>query len=233
MRQTFASPRSGRNLHRVQRMVEPMVMTILRNPNTLWHMTALTAHDYETYAHSVNVAMFLIGAAHEVLGIQSRKQLHKVAYGAVLHDIGKTELPPYLLHKPGQLTDEEFGLIRSHPLLGLEIVGRYGKVPTPASFIIRSHHENVAGHGYPDGLAGNAIPTVARLARIVDAFDAMTTHRPYARASTAFDALNTMAKMDGHFDVPMLRCFVQFLGPHRPSSEFVAGSTSPRDLRPQ
>jgi len=216
MQDVFHGPRSGRNLKRVQTMVEPMVMSIMRNPNTLWHMTALASHDYQVYSHSICVALLLVAASRHVLGVRGEQTLKRIAYGGALHDIGLCELPKELLSKRGNFTDDEFERYKEHPLIGVDIISRFN-TPSPTSMaIVRSHHENVGGHGYPDGLVGEAIPPVARLARIVDAYDISTTSRPTVRACTPYDSLRTMLKMDRQFDIPLLRCFVSFLGPKHP-----------------
>jgi len=215
MRSVFENPRSGRNLRRAYAMVESMVLSVLKNPAALWHITALASHDYVTYQHSVNVALFLVATARDLLGVKRLRELKRVAFGGVLHDVGKSQVPADILNRPGELSDRELARIKQHPLVGLDIVGGCGKLSRTAASIIRSHHENVDGSGYPDGLKWDSIPPVARLARIVDAYDVMTTNRPYARAKTPYEAVQTMLGLQGSFDVALLRCFVAFLGPQR------------------
>lgn len=103
--------------------------------------------------------------------------------GAFLHDVGKIGIPGSTLLKPGKLTDDEFLVMKTHALLGIEIVAdnRWleGAAPT-----IRHHHEHFDGAGYPDRLRGDAIPRVARIFAVVDVFDALTSERPYKKAMT-------------------------------------------------
>ena len=219
MAQVFESPQSTRNLRRVRMMSEAMVLGVLRDSDAIWHMTSLASRHYRTYTHSVNVALYMVAAANEVLGIDDARTLTDISYGSVLHDIGKTEIPTRILDRPGALSDEEFEIVRHHPVAGLRIVSRYGGVPRTAASIIRSHHENVGGTGYPEALEWESIPPVARLARIVDAFEAMTTDRPHARARTPYAALHEMASLGRVFDVALLRCFIVFLGPRPPKTD--------------
>jgi putative two-component system response regulator len=109
----------------------------------------------------------------------------------VVHDIGKVAVPDAILLKPGKLTEDEWKLMREHPVVGERICEplKSFRLVLP---IIRHHHEKLDGSGYPDGLRGDAIPTTARILQIVDVYDALTTERPYKRAFSIADALHTM-----------------------------------------
>ncbi len=213
VQQFFADPRSGRNSRRAQRMVRTVVASILRDPNAMWEMTALASHDYETYTHSVNVTVLLVGASRELLRITDEAALQRIGYGGIAHDIGKSQIPAMILRKPGKLTQAEFQQIKTHPLVGLEIVGGHGAVSPEAASVIRSHHEQVDGNGYPDGIATARLEAPVRLAKIVDAYDALTSQRAYAPAHRPYDALRLMKSMEGHFDAALLESFIRFLGP--------------------
>jgi HD-GYP domain-containing protein (c-di-GMP phosphodiesterase class II) len=213
MRDFFEDPRSGKNLQRASLMVRAVVLAIMKSTDALWDMTSLASHDYLTYTHSVHVSAFLVAGSKELLGITDRTMLQRVGYGGMLHDIGKSQIPEEILLKPGELTDSEFELVKEHPLLGAKLIEGHRKVPATAASIVRSHHERFDGNGYPDGLVGEHVRPVARLAKIIDVYDALTTDRPYASARSPYDALRVMKKMDGHFDGPLLDSFVKFLGP--------------------
>jgi putative two-component system response regulator len=109
----------------------------------------------------------------------------------VVHDIGKVAVPDAILLKPSRLTEEEWKLIKEHPVVGERICAplKSFRLVLP---IIRHHHEKLDGSGYPDGLRGEAIPVTARVLQIVDVYDALTTERPYKKRSTTADALQTM-----------------------------------------
>lgn len=136
-----------------------------KDPYTEGHL-----HRLEEYAARISSALALPAHAKRVN-----------EYGALLHDIGKIGIPEAILNKPGKLTPEEFAIIKQHPEIGERICRplRFGAEISP---IVRGHHERWDGGGYPDGLAGDAIPLGARIVAVADAFDAMTTDRPYRKA---------------------------------------------------
>ncbi len=106
------------------------------------------------------------------------EQVEILVTGALLHDIGKVGIPDHILHKPGRLTDEEYGVIKRHPILGAQIVAPVAEL-APTLPIVRHHHERFDGGGYPDGLRGEDIPLQARIVSVADAFDSMIRSRPY------------------------------------------------------
>jgi putative nucleotidyltransferase with HDIG domain len=140
---------------------------------------ALEARDHYTQGHSSRVSEVAVLLARE-LGL-SREEQEIVRHGCLLHDIGKIHVPDAVLRKPGALTDEEFGLMKKHPVIG-ESICRPLIFARPFLDIIRHHHERWDGRGYPDGLAGEEISLHARIAAIADAWDAMTSDRPYRDA---------------------------------------------------
>lgn len=214
MDEVFENPRSGRNIERAHSMVEATVLSILKDPESLWHMTAIAGHDYYTYTHCVNVSMFMAAAARDILGIRDRPRLKAVGLGGLLHDIGKSEIPEEILSKPGKLTGEEFDTIKKHPGLGLRILRGARRLGSDTADIVRHHHERLNGAGYPQGLSGESLSEPARLSTIVDVYDALTTKRPYADAREPAQALKLMVEeMEGHFDVSMLKAFIKYLGP--------------------
>jgi HD-GYP domain-containing protein (c-di-GMP phosphodiesterase class II) len=214
MEDTFENPRSGRNLRRAHDMVEATVLSIVKDPESIWHMAAMASHDYYTFTHCVHVSMFLVAGARDVLGITDRRTLMQIGLGGIFHDIGKSQIPEDILNKPGRLTHEEFEQIKKHPDLGLRLVKRARNLVAASGRIIRNHHEHYDGHGYPDGLIGEGIADVVRLATVIDVYDALTTKRCYADARSAFEALAMMLKeMDGLFDENLLRSFIKYLGP--------------------
>jgi HD-GYP domain-containing protein (c-di-GMP phosphodiesterase class II) len=214
MANTFEDPRSGRNMRRAHRMVEATVLSILKDPEALWHMTSMASHDYYTYTHCVHVSMFLVTASRDLLGITDSDTLQSIGLGGLFHDIGKSEIPESILNKPGKLTAEEFDAVKRHPELGVAIVQRDRRMNRMAMHLVRSHHEHFDGGGYPQGLVGEGISRVCRLSTVIDVYDALTTNRAYARAREPFKALELMTdQMSDQFDMPLLRQFVKFLGP--------------------
>jgi putative two-component system response regulator len=128
----------------------------------------------------------------EQLGL-AEDQITALRRAGVVHDVGKIAVPDAILLKPGRLTEDEWKVIREHPVVGERICAplKSFRLVLP---IIRHHHEKLDGSGYPDGLRGDAIPVTARVLQIVDVYDALTTDRPYKKAFSITDALQTMTQ---------------------------------------
>ena len=138
----------------------------------------------------------------------SPTQLHEVRFAAELHDIGKAAIPGAILNKPGPLSDEEWKLILRHTLAGERILAASPAL-LPVATLVRSCQERWDGTGYPDGLGGEEIPFGSRIVFVCDAFDAMTSNRPYYRARGAEDALEELERGAGtQFDPHMVEKFV-------------------------
>ena len=146
---------------------------------------ALEAKDVYTRGHSERVGTSSRRLAL-ALGL-SEPEAEIVARAGLLHDIGKIGVPETVLRKAGPLTSEEWALMRRHPLIGAQIVAPF-EFFTPGATVIRHHHERVDGSGYPDGLAGDAIPVGARIVAVADVYDALTSDRPYRQAMSNADA---------------------------------------------
>jgi HD-GYP domain-containing protein (c-di-GMP phosphodiesterase class II) len=135
------------------------------------------------------------------------KDIHGLLKGAFLHDIGKIGIPDAILHKPGSLSEAEKAVMQSHVQYGLEIVGNAAWLSDAAS-IVGCHHERFDGGGYPNGVAGDAIPLTARIFAIADVFDALTSERPYKKAYGIETAMEILRRGAGHhFDPELLAIF--------------------------
>ena len=147
----------------------------------------------------------------EHLGL-AENQIVALHRAGVVHDVGKVAVPDAILLKPGKLSEQEWKLMREHPVVGERICAplKSFRLVLP---IIRHHHEKLDGSGYPDGLAGEAIPITARVLQIVDVFDALTTVRPYKPAFSIADALQTMKTevAKGWWDPHIFNLFEQFV----------------------
>ncbi len=142
---------------------------------------AIEAKDPYTHGHSSRVWNYARVAAEQLS--LSTDQLARLRLGCYLHDVGKIRIPGRVLNKPGPLTEEEFAIVKFHPLYSERIVSAIEAFSHVAK-TIRHHHERMDGEGYPDGLAGDAIPLLARIMSVADALDAMTSDRPYRAALT-------------------------------------------------
>lgn len=128
---------------------------------------------------------------------------------ALLHDIGKIAIPDEILLKNGPLTHEEFHLVKRHPVIGANIFGKQGDYGEMASFILH-HHERWDGSGYPHGLARENIPLGARIIAVADAFEAMTSHRPYRKALSQEEATRELINHSGtQFDPQVVEVFLK------------------------
>lgn len=135
--------------------------------------------DHSTAAHTWRVVAYARALA-EKAGMP-RDVIGRITVGAALHDVGKIDIPDNILQKPGKLTDEEFRIIQTHTSLGHERLKRMGEDDPIILELVRHHHERVDGKGYPDALAGERIPLVAKYFAVIDTFDALTSFRPYRK----------------------------------------------------
>ncbi len=155
---------------------------------------AIQAKDAYTRGHCEGVSSMAVEVARRLE--LSDEQLEQVRYAALLHDVGKIGIPDGILLKPSKLMPEEFSIIQKHPQIGRDIVARVSAL-SALSEVILHHHEKWDGSGYPAGLAGEGIPLLARIVCAVDAFDAMTTPRPYRTAVDGAQAVEEMRRCAG------------------------------------
>ncbi len=164
--------------------------------------TAIDAKDQVTSGHIRRVQRFTLGLAKE-LGVREHIQLKALEAAALLHDTGKLVVPEHILNKPGRLSPGEFERMKRHAAAGAEILSAI-KFPYPVVPIVRHHHENWDGTGYPDGLRGTDIPIGARILAVVDCFDALTSDRPYRRSLTDREAMEILMQRRGSMYDPLV-----------------------------
>jgi len=170
-------------------------------------VNALEAKDLYTGKHSERVTRYATETAG-VLGCPGA-QIESMQTVGYLHDIGKIGVRDSILNKPGPLTSEEYELVKKHPSIGESIVSELGLTPEERS-IVRHHHERWDGTGYPDGLAGEQIPILARIVSVVDAFDAMTSKRAYRDSMSFEESIAELQKNGGkQFDPVALDAFLE------------------------
>ena len=172
---------------------------------------AIEAKDVYTRGHSERVTIFALELAREIG--YSDEQLRNLELAGILHDIGKIGVPVHILTKPGKLTDIEFDQMKRHPVIGEEIIKDI-KFLESCRMIIRNHHERMDGRGYPDGVRGSEIPEEVRIMTIADAFDAMTSDRPYRAALPVDEAVRRLRHDSGtQFDKKLVEIFVNNVVP--------------------
>lgn len=153
---------------------------------TMW-LTNLGSKHEQLSAHAVNVCVLALAFGMH-LGLE-RDRLERIGLGALLHDVGKVNLPAELLTRAGPLSAEEWEAVRRHPTDGYEAARSAGDLPGEVLDIVRMHHERIDGTGYPGGLAGKAVPAHVRIVAIANAYDALTSDRPYRNARPADEVL--------------------------------------------
>lgn len=163
---------------------------------------AIDAKDQVTHGHIRRVQRFAVGLA-QALGVSDERQLRAIEAAALLHDMGKLAIPEFILNKPGKLTSREFSVMKTHAAVGADLLSSI-QFPYPVVPIVRHHHENWDGTGYPDGIRGADIPLGARILSVVDCYDALTSDRPYRQAMSAGDALEILAQRRGRMYDPLI-----------------------------
>ena len=208
----FHEARLGRTIQvsEVAPLVEDITSSVSRNPGAMLSLTRLKNKDDYTYLHSVAVCALMIALGKE-LDYQGDLQLLGMA--GLLHDVGKMAIPEDVLNKPGKLTDEEFEIVKAHPLRGWEMLKDCYDVDPVALDVCLHHHERVDGRGYPDRLTDKDISLVAKMGAVCDVYDAITSDRCYKKGWEPAEALKKMAEWkDGHFDEKVFHAFVKSVG---------------------
>jgi putative nucleotidyltransferase with HDIG domain len=179
---------------------------------------AIDAKDQITHGHIRRVQIFAVGLAR-AMGLTDGAQIKAVEAAALLHDMGKLAVPEYILNKPGPLTSGEFEKMKLHASVGADILSAID-FPYPVVPIVRHHHENWDGRGYPDGLKGADIPIGARILSVVDCFDALTSDRPYRPRLSDADALRILVeRRETMYDPLVVDTFVRVYRDIAPTDE--------------
>jgi putative nucleotidyltransferase with HDIG domain len=163
---------------------------------------AIDAKDQITHGHIRRVQTYAVGLASR-LGVTDPGLIKAIEAAALLHDMGKLAVPEHILNKPGKLTDSEFEKMKLHASVGADILSAID-FPYPVVPIVRHHHEQWDGGGYPAGLAGTDIPIGARILSVVDCFDALTSDRPYRPRLADTEALEILIERKGTLYDPLI-----------------------------
>ncbi len=194
-----------------QALVKRNLESMLRNESAMLWLARLKSQDLYTSLHCLSVSILAMGFGTH-LGLPDEK-IELLGLAGLLHDVGKMKIDPAILNKPGKLTQEEFEHIKLHPSFGYQALCSQDDIPAAAVQAAHGHHERLDGRGYPQGLDGYQIPFITRVVTIVDAFDAITSHRAYDDArpiQTAYDVLRSGA--DKQFDGALVQEFIRWLG---------------------
>lgn len=206
----FKNPESLENVKSVQPIVSSFIDIILHDNRAVESLMHITAHDYYTHTHSINVSIYTLSLG-SFLGV-SGKDLEVLGMAAVLHDLGKSKVDYEIINKNGKLSDDEFNQMKKHPAIGHEIALKLGISDERILTGIRHHHEKIEGGGYPDNLQGDQITQFARIIGVCDVFDALSTKRSYKDPMSSFESLRLMKQqMVGHLDMKMVDAFIKML----------------------
>ncbi|MGZ5106216.1 MAG: HD domain-containing phosphohydrolase [Usitatibacter sp.] len=198
-------------VERVDEIVTDMVDSIVRNPDAAMWIARLRREDISTYGHGLQVSVYLTSFGRHI-GFP-KAQLSQLAQIGLLLDIGKIKLPRWLLDKQGRLTTEEYEEAKRHVAHGIAILTETPNIDPEVLEGIEQHHERMNGSGYPNGNVGDEIGIYGRMAGIVDTFAALTNHRPYAAASSSYEALRSISGWAGEFfHEPLVQQFVSSIG---------------------
>jgi putative nucleotidyltransferase with HDIG domain len=192
--------------------IDAITSHLIEDEEMVWAMVATMQKHLATHTHAINSAVYGIVLAR-FMKFGPPDAIRDIARGGLLHDIGKNRVPRSILDKPAALDAAEWQVMRTHVKAGYDMVIRALGYPPSYAHIIAEHHERCDGSGYPTGRLGSGIALDSQLVGIVDAFNALTTRRPYRLAVSAFDALHVMrVTMKGQFSDEILREFIKLLG---------------------
>lgn len=206
----FRNPESLEVAKNVKPIVDCFVDIILHDLKAVESLLKITAHDYYTHTHSINVGIYTLSLG-AFLGIKG-EDLEALGMAAVLHDIGKSKVNFNIINKNGKLTEVEFDEMKTHPAQGHKIALHLGIADERILSGIRHHHEKIVGGGYPDGIKGDDISYFARIIGVCDVFDALTTKRTYKDPMSTFESIKLMKEaMRGHLDFDIVNALIRML----------------------
>lgn len=191
-------------------LVEEISESLARNESALISLVRLKSQDDYSYMHSVSVCALMVALARELK--LSDSEIKQAGLAGLIHDVGKVAIPLTILNKPGALSNEEFDLVKQHPVKGHEILLRSSFKDTVALDVCLHHHEKLDGSGYPHRLSGDQISLFARMGAVADVYDAITSDRPYKKGWAPGVSLQRMAGWKGHFDEDVFKAFVKCVG---------------------
>ena len=232
---------SGRlDVELARNAVTPMLDSMMRNPNALIWLSRMKQHDSYIFSHALNTAIWGLAFARH-LGLETA-QIAEVGLGCMLFDVGKTQLPLTLLLKPGPLTEAETQQVHGHVAASLTILRGMDGITPGIMELVKCHHERFDGSGYSAGTKANAIPTYAKIAGMVDTYDALVSFRPYAGERSPHEAIRYIYGLRGTlFQPEVVEKFMQLVGAFPTGSviEFNTGAVgvvlaqNPQRLRPR
>ena len=203
----------------MEQLADEINSSIISNENALAALSQIREKDQYLLQHSINVGI-LMGIFARYLGYK-KSELHEMVTGALIHDIGKIRVPNHILHKPGKLLADEWTEMQNHVIYGVEVLKKSAGITPIMMEITHTHHERLDGSGYPRNLSNSDISVYARMASIVDVYDAMTADRVYHQGKSPGEAIKFLLTLgDTHLDKPLLYEFIRCMGVY-PVGSFV------------
>ncbi|MDP2360856.1 MAG: DUF3391 domain-containing protein [bacterium] len=193
MKQLMSEPTAAR-LAEYKTGLADLVDVVMSDDALASSLLRITTHDFYTWTHSVNVGTLSLLFARFLFKQSDAHDMHELAAGFFLHDIGKTRIPSELLNKRGRFDDREVSEMRCHVARGLAIVEETQVLSAEAVVIVAQHHERVDGSGYPNGLKGDEIHLYAAICSLADVYDALTSVRPYKTSVSPYQALRIIQR---------------------------------------
>lgn len=198
-------------------VVEGLAQAVGQNRRAMVALTALCRYDNYTFTHMVNVSLLTMSQAQS-LGING-EALRQFGLAGLMHDIGKIKTPPEILKKTSRLTDEEFDIMKRHPVDGAEMLRRQLEMPPLAAVVAFEHHLRIDATGYPAGVRRTSLNVATQLCSIADVYDAMRSQRAYQEAFPTDRILTVLQLGDGQrFDQRLVRRFAQLMGIYPPGN---------------
>jgi len=205
-------------------LVEEISSSVLRNPGALISLARLKTADDYTYMHSVAVCGLMVSLARQ-LGLDE-KEVREAGMAGLMHDLGKAVMPMAVLNKPGKLTDDEFNVIKSHPVEGHRLLLEGKSASAIVLDVCLHHHEKVDGSGYPDRLTGDEISVFAKMGAVCDVYDAITSNRPYKAGWDPAESIRKMTEWSkNHYDERVFQAFIKSIGIYPVGSLVKLGSS--------
>jgi HD-GYP domain-containing protein (c-di-GMP phosphodiesterase class II) len=204
--------RASIRAERLKATVDQIIGELMANPKATVSLQDIRTADEYTLGHSVNVCIL-----STLLGVElgySPQELRELALGALLHDVGKTAVPPEILNKPGKLTPDEIAIMNQHTTMGWMMLKDQREISYTAAIVALQHHERWSGGGYPMNLSGNQIYKFARVTAVADCYDAMVADRVYRKGLSPAVALETLSgPMHGYFEPRIILSFLNCVAP--------------------
>jgi HD-GYP domain-containing protein (c-di-GMP phosphodiesterase class II) len=190
----------------IHQTLNKILRRVIKNRCAMLCLTEMRNVDLYIFSHSVNVCMLslILGMFLKLKG----EDLRNLGLAALLHDVGRTRVPPDILYKPGLLNPDEFAQVKKHPLHGYEIIKSCGQFPEIVALTALQHHERLDGSGYPAGRTGAQIELFARIVGICDVFDALLANRPFRKAFFPHQAVEIIINSPNQFDADILKVFL-------------------------